>query len=175
MRRAQAEYARLDISQAPKLVRQAYLRYAGQGFEIKVDLPDGAIDNGYATTIAATFHQAYERTYGYRDDDAGIEGVDWQLAATFPDSSTDTVFSMPLEASANADPIVGKRQAYFPEARGFIDCKVVDRYRLKPGVILTGPAIVEEVESTTIVLPGDVFEMSSRGNLKIAVNGGAKE
>ena len=46
------------------------------------------------------------------------------------------------------------RRAYFPETRGYTDTPVYDRYALAPGTALTGPAIVEERESTTVIPPG---------------------
>lgn len=47
-----------------------------------------------------------------------------------------------------------RRQAYFPEAAGYVETAVYDRDALAPGTRFTGPAIVEERESTTVVGPG---------------------
>lgn len=46
------------------------------------------------------------------------------------------------------------RKAYFPEAGGYVETPVYDRYALEPGMAFAGPAIVEERESTTIIGPG---------------------
>jgi N-methylhydantoinase A len=48
----------------------------------------------------------------------------------------------------------GVRAAWFAEAGGFVDTPVYDRYALAPGTELTGPAIVEERESTAVIGPG---------------------
>ena len=66
----------------------------------------------------------------------------------------------------------GHRMAYFPEAGGFVDTPVYDRYALPSGERLVGPAIVEERESTTIVNPGDTLLVDARGNLRISVERG---
>jgi N-methylhydantoinase A len=50
-----------------------------------------------------------------------------------------------------ASALKGKRQAYFPECNGYIETSVYDRYALAPGATFSGPAIVEERESTLIV------------------------
>ena len=63
------------------------------------------------------------------------------------------------------------RQAYFPELGGFTPCQVILRERLRPGDVVTGPAIIEERESTSLVLPGDRAELSTRGNLVISIGG----
>ena len=47
-----------------------------------------------------------------------------------------------------------RRQVWLPEAGGFVDCPLYDRERLGPGHALHGPAIVEQMDSTTLVLPG---------------------
>jgi N-methylhydantoinase A len=67
------------------------------------------------------------------------------------------------------------RACYFPEAAGWIDCRIVDRYALQPGEHVAGPAIVEERESTTVLLPGDVGSISERRHLVIAIGGAAKK
>ena len=57
------------------------------------------------------------------------------------------------------------RRAYFPEARGYADTPVYDRYELAAGTILTGPAIVEERESTTVLPPGVTATVDEYANL----------
>jgi N-methylhydantoinase A len=54
------------------------------------------------------------------------------------------------------------RKAYFPEARGYVDTPVYDRYALTPGAAFTGPAIIEERESTTVAGPGARVSVDSR-------------
>jgi len=52
------------------------------------------------------------------------------------------------------NPIKGTRSAYFAESGGFVETPVYDRYALTAGMRLTGPAIVEERESTAVIGPG---------------------
>jgi N-methylhydantoinase A len=54
------------------------------------------------------------------------------------------------------------RKAYFPEARGYVDTPVYDRYALTPGAAFAGPVIIEERESTTVVGPGARASVDSR-------------
>ena len=49
---------------------------------------------------------------------------------------------------------IGTRRVWLPEAGGFADCPIYDRERLEPGNRIAGPAIVEQMDATTIVLPG---------------------
>jgi N-methylhydantoinase A len=54
------------------------------------------------------------------------------------------------------------RKAYFPEARGYVDTPVYDRYALQPGASFQGPAIIEERESTTVAAPGARLRVDDR-------------
>ncbi len=186
-----AIYARLEervrnevrqIEHAPRVnwQRYAYLRYQGQGYELKIDLPPGDIGADYAGHIIAAFHEAYQSAYGYSQTDSMIEATDWHLTATIPTglSSDDTGPSGANAAAAAAENSGGEsgyaaksasREAYFQEFGDFIECQVIDRYALRPGDRFAGPAIVEERESTTIVLPGDRVEVSSARHLKITI------
>ena len=64
-----------------------------------------------------------------------------------------------------ADAIKGKRPAYSPLARDYIPHTVYDRYRLSPDAVFTGPAIIEERESTLIVGEGAKVRMDEYGFL----------
>ena len=59
----------------------------------------------------------------------------------------------------------GRRQVYFAESAGFVDCRIYDRYRLRAGAVIAGPAIVEEFDSTTVIHPGYVAMVDRFGNL----------
>lgn len=171
--RAYADLERLGAAEQPTWSRFAYMRYAGQGYEIRVDLPAGAIGADYAEHAKAEFHRAYERNYGYRDATAAIEAVDWYLVATVPSAAGRAERKRPQPGSTHDGARRSTRQAYFPELGGYVDCTVVDRYAMTLSDVVEGPAIVEERESTTVLLPGDRASISPIGNLIITVGGSA--
>lgn len=168
--RVRRDLARLNSGGYPQWHRYAYMRYVGQGHEIRVDLPADPNVSSYLNQITSQFQKAYQQIYGYNDSEAPIEGVDWYLVATVPTE---------LSLAAERPELVTKpdgtrramRKAYFPELGGFTDCAVIDRYRLALGEIVEGPAIIEERESTTIVLPGDRASLTEHGNLIIFISG----
>jgi N-methylhydantoinase A len=169
------EHEQLSPTQAPSWERCAYLRHAGQGFEVKIDLPAGAIGEGYGAKIAEAFNAVYERTYGYRDANALIEGVDWQLVARVGNRrARRTSFALGGKPGRGRDG-PQRRAAYFPEVGGFVDCNIVDRYTMSPGQTVIGPAVVEEAEATTVVLPGDIVALSAHGNLIISIAGATRQ
>ena len=63
----------------------------------------------------------------------------------------------------------GKRQAYFPELGGYAECSVFERGLLASGAVIDGPAIIEEAEATTLLLPRATAVVSPRGHLVITV------
>jgi len=166
--RVRADLARLGGAAAPKWSRYAYMRYVGQGYERKVDLPGGPIDGDYPGKVGEAFVESYLRNFGFTDPDARIEAIDWCLVATVPsDRAAPRRFEGAGEAGGSA--VVGARRAWFPELDGFAECNVVDRYRLREGDAFAGPAIVEERESTTVVLPGDTVTVGPSGHMVIEV------
>ncbi|MGE0753098.1 MAG: hydantoinase/oxoprolinase family protein [Variibacter sp.] len=167
-KRLQADIDRLRSKNKPTWSRFAYMRYAGQGHEIRVDLPNGPFTTSFADEAAARFQEAYAQVYGYRDRNAGIEIVDWYLAATLPNAGKGER-EKPQLPSQKGNGKRATRKAYFPEKGGFVDCAVYDRYALARDETVSGPAIIEERESTVVVLPGDTASVSEHGNLVIMV------
>ncbi|MEI8154025.1 MAG: hypothetical protein WCG92_20930, partial [Hyphomicrobiales bacterium] len=142
---------------------------AGQGYELRVDLAGGDFGPDYIAKMVSSFHDAYQREYGYCDRDASVEATDWFVVSTSARGYSDAgiVFE---DRSTAGDPVSGHRNAYFPEAGGMVSAKVVNRYAMREGTRIVGPALVEERESTVVVLPGDVVHVSKAGNLIIDIN-----
>ncbi|EMA33357.1 hydantoinase/oxoprolinase family protein [Halobiforma nitratireducens] len=140
-----------------RVERAADCRYAGQSFELTVGI-DEAFD---AEAVAERFHDAHERAYGYAMDE-GIEIVNLRATATVPGREP-TVRHEGGGGDADTDAVVGTREAYFPVPDAASDpweTTVYDRDRLESGTTVSGPAILEQAESTTVVPPtweGDVL------------------
>ena len=148
----------------PLLVPSAEMRYLGQGYEVSVPLPLPRLTDEGVTRLQEAFHQAYESIFGYGQPDEPIEVTNWKLKAV----SSRGPFSFPTAPGDGLSPgstLKGHRKAYFPEEGGFIQTPVYDRYGLTPGFVIEGPAIVEEAESTTLILPGDKASVDRYLNL----------
>lgn len=135
--------------------RYVDLRYAGQGYEIGVTLPSGPITAASPASIEKLFAAEYERLYGRVDPDNRVESVNWRLVASGPPNQVplERWASMVKEASSG-QARKGSRKVYFPEEKAYVDTPVYDRYALRPGDKVAGPAVVEEKESTFILTPG---------------------
>jgi N-methylhydantoinase A len=159
--------ARSGVAVADRhMSRQADLRYAGQGHEIRVDLPDGALGPEHLAEITQRFEQVYQGLFGRTGPNVPLEAVSWRLLAAGPRPEV-TLRGTPGEVSPDARK--RQRAVYFPEWGERRPTPVYDRYRLAPGAVLSGPAIVEERESTTVVGPGATIEVDEFRNLHVAV------
>ena len=165
--RAQKDIAQFDNAAPPQWSRHGYMRYAGQGFEVQVPLPDGPIEGDFGARAMDAFNAAYLQKHKFLDPDARIEAVDWTLVATLPSGQEGAVIG---QAHALDTPRrSGSRLAWFPEAGGYVETQIVDRQALANGATITGPAIIEDPDSTTVVLPGDVARISGPGHLIIDI------
>ena len=131
--------------------RSADMRYMGQGHEVSVPLPDGDLSGDHIGQVTAAFEQVYQALYGRKGPDVPLEVINWRVVASGPRPDMD--FRLPVAASAGKKVLKGSRLAYSPEEGSYVETPVYDRYSLEPGATFSGPAIVEERESTLIVSP----------------------
>jgi len=145
--------------------RSADMRLVGQMHDISVPLPAGTIDGASLPALRATFAANYAARYTEVFEDARFEAVNFRVRCVAPAP----VLSL-KGAAGGADAatkIKGSRRAWFES--GAAETPVYDRYALRPGDVIEGPAIVEERESTTIIAPGDRIMVDGSLNLCIAI------
>jgi len=141
----------------------ADMRYFRQGYEIPITVTLGELEAHGTTALADRFHAAHEQLYRFRLD-TECEIVNLRAIAlgtgsapNWPEDELDG----PSAAAAQAD----ERRIYF-DGR-FLPTPIYDRARLKPGNRLPGPAIVTEMDSTTVILPDYAGEIDRYGNVLI--------
>jgi N-methylhydantoinase A len=144
------------------LSRAASMHHVGQGFEIRVELPDDVTD---IAAIREAFFSRYRQEYGYVDRETPIEVTDWAVVATI--GAAPDRFALPLREGAGRSG--STRPAYFPEVGGMVETPVFDRGSIGPGAPMQGPLLIEEPECTTLVLPGDSVTATAHGNLIIDI------
>jgi N-methylhydantoinase A len=169
--RARAQAAQLELGGAVSISRSAYMRYSGQGYDVRVSLPVGPIDDDYEKRMRAAFYETYRKEYGFFDADAEIEATDWYVVASLASKDRSFFEGRDEACVAPTGPaFTGEREAYFPELGGMTASRVLDRYRMKSNETFEGPCLVEERESTTVVLPGDNVRVDQAGHLVIEIN-----
>jgi N-methylhydantoinase A len=140
--------------------RHAEMRYVGQNHSIKVPV-SGLAD---PAAIKTAFERDYKRRYGHADARAASEIQALHLSAFARQKRPDLGKLPQIAATAIA---VGKRQVYFGAQGGWAEAAVYDRASLKPGFKTAGPSVIEEYGSTTLVAPGDSFEIGPMHEIRI--------
>ncbi|MGN6097469.1 MAG: hydantoinase/oxoprolinase family protein [Bosea sp. (in: a-proteobacteria)] len=136
-----------------RLKRTADLRYHGQNYELAIDVPDGPITPATIAALAEGFAAAHKRLYGFVAEGEAVQLVTYRVEAVglVPKAA----FRPEPDAGPDAShAVIGSREVWFPEAGGFVACPIYDRDKLKSGNRFVGPAIVEQMDSTTVLLPG---------------------
>src|SRR5712672_3170305 len=146
-----------------RLVREADIRYAGQSMEVRVTAPGGAVDELFLSGLIGAFNAAHLKTFGYNY--AGLQKIELVNLCVSGFGMIERP-GMPKLArrTGNATP-KSRRAVYF--GAQFQDTPVYDRASLPSGGRIDGPAIVEEIGSTTVVFPGQYVEVDPHGILVI--------
>jgi len=136
------------------------MRYRGQRHNIKVPV-SGLKD---AEQIRASFERDYKRRYGHADAKAPAEFQALHLSA-FARLKQPEIARLPRAAINAAAPHT--RRVYIGNAGGWVDAQIYHRDALEPGFSAAGPAVIEEYGSTTVVWPGDRFEIGALHEIRI--------
>jgi len=143
------------------------MRYRGQSHELSVAAESGDFDEAGVAALTERFHREHERVYGYAPG-GRVQVVTYRVTARTPiGGSAPSIADAAGSIDATA---TGIRRAYFPVLGGFVDCPIYARTRLPLDAAITGPAIIEQMDSTTIVLPGQTARRGSTESLLLSVD-----
>lgn len=148
------------------------LRYTDQAYEISVPLAGRPFDREAFRLAAEIFHRTHEREYGYRDETLPLEVV---FLRVFAEGGTERppLKRYPCSADGAGEAQVATREVRFLDRPGPLPAAIYRRERLKAGATLEGPAIVEQMDATTLIPPGMRVEVDEYLNLVITPRSGA--
>ncbi len=149
------------------LRRQLEMRYVGQSFELVIPLPDGGPRTLGIGELVSRFHEDHQATYGTSTPDGPVEIVNLRVTAVGRIEKP----KLREIGSAGGDVAAARkavRPVYFSENGEMIDCPIYDRYALGAEMLVEGPAVVEEVDSTTLIHPGYEALVDRFGNLLLS-------
>jgi 5-oxoprolinase (ATP-hydrolysing)/N-methylhydantoinase A len=148
--------------------RVADCRYLGQGYELRVDVDSGTIDETWAQKVRGDFHDIHEREYSRRFEESDIEipnvrvrGIGLMPPLKVPEVEHGD--ESPDEA------LRYERDAWFRVGGSLeqVPTRFYDRTALRAGNGLEGPAIVNQYDSTTVIPPGLTAHVDRFGNIVI--------
>ncbi len=144
----------------------ADLRYSGQAYELNVPVPrKGTLTRKDIEATVAQFHALHQKVYAYSSIDEPVDIINVRLVGIgqVPD------VKLPRRTRSGDSPRAarkGTRPVYY-EGRGFIKSPVYERDLLQPGNALKGPCMIEEIISSTVVIPGATAKVDVWGNVII--------
>ena len=171
--------SRANVPHSEAMVtRIAEMRYVGQGHEISVTMPDGELSANNIAEIERRFKAEYELRYQRSIENVAMEAVTWRVVVSGQSPEIEPSQSVPRPTGKfKTSPSVyenayfkGTRNVWFPNQKTAIDTPVYDRYALPVGQKFDGPAIIEEMESTTVVGLDSTFEVDGHRNILIELN-----
>jgi N-methylhydantoinase A len=129
--------------------RSAFMRYRGQGHEIAVPLPARNYSDDDAALFRDSFEEAYRRLYSRIIPGVEVEILSWVLLLSAPAPAETAEAAVALEPYT---PEPARRRAVFdPETGEFIEVAIHERRDLAPGAFISGPAVIVEDETSTVV------------------------
>lgn len=141
------------------------MRYTGQDHTVKVRVPDEPMTEENKGVFIEAFHKEHEQNYSFRLEDSGVEIVNMHLASFGRVEKTPVKEIEPLPYSLE-ETVKEVRPVIF-EGVGKVETKIYDREKMSPGMVVEGPAIIEEVSSSTVIYPGMRASVDKYGDILI--------
>jgi N-methylhydantoinase A len=141
----------------------ADLRYLGQNYELQVQFPEGPVTEETFAALRAGFEDAHRQRFGFAPPDEKVELVTLRLEAIGVVAKAELHRE---EVRNAAEPVATAfRQVWLPESGGVTECPIYQRSDLSAGQRFDGPAVIEQMDTTTLVLPGMTAHVDAYGNL----------
>jgi N-methylhydantoinase A/oxoprolinase/acetone carboxylase beta subunit len=171
-------YAQLEKDGIPRermlIQRIADCRYLGQGYELRVDVPSGAIDADWVTKVRTDFDDIHLREYSRRFEESDVEipnvrvrGIGLMPPLEMPETARGS--------ESPADALRHEGEAWFRVGGGLqpVATRYYDRAALRAGNRLEGPAVVNQYDSTTVIPPGTSASIDRFGHIVIETGSSA--
>lgn len=147
--------------------RTADLRYPGQSYELALELPEGEFNEKAAEELTKNFHARHDQAYGYARENEPVELVNLRTVAWGLIPPTEMEEAWP---EGDLPPVpIATRAVHFDN--GPQETPIYDRAEIFRNLPIKGPAIVEQLDSTTIIPPGYTARIERLGNLVITEEG----
>ncbi|HEY5349881.1 MAG TPA: hydantoinase/oxoprolinase family protein, partial [Candidatus Lustribacter sp.] len=141
------------------------IRYVGQEFPIQTPLEEAALAIGDLARIRAAFDEIHDRRFGHHAPGEAVEIVNIRLTATGKRERS----RFPELPPATSDALIAHRRVIFDDSLEGVECPIYERERLGPGTRVSGPAVVQEYASTTVLFPGDAMQVTPSGEMIVTI------
>ncbi|MEX2163039.1 MAG: hydantoinase/oxoprolinase family protein [Sulfuricaulis sp.] len=143
------------------------MRYLGQSYELTLEIKNGRLDQKSLPALVSRYHKRHLDFYGYDMPDQLVEVVNLRLAVTIRRDAPPPE-KRKVAGGTTREAVTERRKVWFPET-GFVTTPVYDRDRLPANCRIVGPAIIEQMDTTTVVPPRATLSNMKFGYLHIEV------
>jgi N-methylhydantoinase A len=149
-----------------RMLRQADLRYVGQGYELKIDVPDGPITEASLETVWNAFHERHREEYGHAFEASPIEIVTVKVRGL---GMVDKLAKPPAYTVSGEPKQLGAGRCVFrvDDRLETFDTPHIERTSLPVDRKFSGPAILLQTDTTTVVPPGWIYWADGYGNVRM--------
>ena len=144
--------------------RWAYMRYAGQGWEIPVALDEGLFDDLGPENLSKRFEAAYGEFFGRPIEGLAIEAVSWAVKVATPRPEVERIEQVAAQREVDT---TRTRPIHDTTTGAFVEAAVVERDDLRVGDCVVGPAAIVEPQTTTWLSAGRQAVLQADGCLRI--------
>jgi N-methylhydantoinase A len=145
----------------------AECRYVGQGFELRAAMPDQPLDERNVQSVIKSFYDVHKQAYGHAFEDQLVEIITLRVVGS---AATETLKLPELPHGGRANPKIAElytRDTVFDDGKA-VPTPRYDRTKLLADDIVSGPALIVQHNSTTLVPPGYSASVLSHGDMRIA-------
>lgn len=164
-RQAADEFREEGFSTAPVLARKIDLRYVGQNWELSVDVPGGTLTEADLEAAAQHFHDEHHRVYGYSLPEEELEILTFSLTAI----GARNELTLPTISDGPAPDPIGTRDVFYSGHTSPLATPLYWRGDLTSKTTIEGPALVGQLDTTTLLPPDSVTTVDTYGNLHVTV------
>jgi N-methylhydantoinase A len=150
-----------------RFVVVAECRYVGQGFELRATMPDGPLDEGNVHSVVKSFFDVHKQAYGHAFEDQLVEIITLRVVGS---AATEMLKLPELAHGGRANPKTAElyiRNTVFDDGKA-VPTPRYDRAKLLADDVVSGPALIVQHNSTTLVPPGYSASVLSHGDMRIA-------
>lgn len=148
------------------ILRQLDVRYPHQGYELSMDWPEEPVTEEGLAKLRLEFDRRHEEVYGTSAPDELVEIVNVRVRSVVPRPRQDATVG---ERSSDSAEVArtGERDVYFESLGGYHATPVYDRSLLHPGMAIAGPAVIEQLDCTSVIGPRWSGEVDDYGNISL--------
>ena len=170
-REAEAAVAKGSFGAPTVEARTAYMRYVGQGHEIPVPLPNRVLGAEDVALIRSRYDEEYARFFDRPVPGSDVEIMSYAVVVTTVTGEVSVRMGAKSSGSSAAVPV--RTQLVCDTTTGAVSSwEIYDRALLVPDAIITGPAIIAEDETSTLIGPGWTATVNGLGYIEMRRDGG---